>query len=639
MTPIQRIQSQRVFRFLSSVRLAVPLMALLLLSAAAGTIVESRYNASMASLLVYRHPAFLTLMVLLWVNIFCATLSRWPFKKHHTGFVITHIGLLTLLVGGLMTATWGIDGELRIVEGGQDNEVFLPRLVLRSTTGDRVRQVEIPRSLSPLSESRLRSIEEELGLDLRLERFEPFVSAERTFVASKDGSAPGTVAIQVALKSAFFNVAEWLQSRDLPELQLGPARLRLIQDTGAESRAPSRSTSSRRKAQSAGRVAAAGSERTLKVVDAASGQVLGVIPFTQLKKGPVRLGEVTLTLKRSLEDAQVGQIGKKGLMDLGTPGKNPALELTLTRGGQTTREVAFARFPQFSLQTGAGVGVKVEYQVPGFGQAAPVAAAAEAPAEGGDARALPPGHPQVGGGGEGGAAPAPRPMGGNVAEFRIRDARSGELEIRLLKNGTEVLRKTAKVGEVVPTPWMGMELKVVSMIPEGVEGQEVRPITPPERTNMPPSALRVRRVGSEDSDWLVEGEGRAWVSGGERHEIYFGPDSVKLPFQVALAKFEKIDYPGTQMALSFQSRIHVNGTEPETLIRMNEPLKRDGFTLYQASFVERPGQPSISVFSVNQDPGRPVKYVGSLILGLGIIVFTLMRSRWYRELQRKPRTA
>jgi hypothetical protein len=65
------------------------------------------------------------------------------------------------------------------------------------------------------------------------------------------------------------------------------------------------------------------------------------------------------------------------------------------------------------------------------------------------------------------------------------------------------------------------------------------------------------------------------------------------------------------------------------LISMNEPLKVEGFTLYQASYIMNPGQPPVTVLSVNRDPGRPIKYLGSLILAFGFIIFTLMRSRFY----------
>src|SRR3989344_3127752 len=92
------IQKNPIFRYFSSVRLAVPLMLIMLVTCAVGTVIESRYDAKIAALMVYRSWWFQVLLSLLWINILFAALSRIPFKKHHTGFVITHIGLLTLLI-------------------------------------------------------------------------------------------------------------------------------------------------------------------------------------------------------------------------------------------------------------------------------------------------------------------------------------------------------------------------------------------------------------------------------------------------------------------------------------------------------------------------------------------------------------
>ncbi len=54
---------------------------------------------------------------------------------------------------------------------------------------------------------------------------------------------------------------------------------------------------------------------------------------------------------------------------------------------------------------------------------------------------------------------------------------------------------------------------------------------------------------------------------------------------------------------------------------MNEPMKYKGLTFYQASFQnDQMGRPVASVLSVNYDPGRFLKYFGSLVMSLGIIL-------------------
>jgi hypothetical protein len=50
----------------------------------------------------------------------------------------------------------------------------------------------------------------------------------------------------------------------------------------------------------------------------------------------------------------------------------------------------------------------------------------------------------------------------------------------------------------------------------------------------------------------------------------------------------------------------------------------------------QPGQPVYSILSENKDPGRPIKYLGSIILAIGIITYTLMKSRLYKKQRVTP---
>lgn len=73
---VVKLNQNKVFKFFASVRLAVPLMLIVLIIVAYGTIVESKYNAEYASLVVYKSVGFSVLLVLLWLNIFfCYTFA------------------------------------------------------------------------------------------------------------------------------------------------------------------------------------------------------------------------------------------------------------------------------------------------------------------------------------------------------------------------------------------------------------------------------------------------------------------------------------------------------------------------------------------------------------------------------------
>ena len=81
-------------RFLSSVKVALPMILLLAALLATGTILESLYTASIAKRFVYGTWWFDAFLLLLGVNVLGSALSRFPWKKYQTGFVITHLGIL-----------------------------------------------------------------------------------------------------------------------------------------------------------------------------------------------------------------------------------------------------------------------------------------------------------------------------------------------------------------------------------------------------------------------------------------------------------------------------------------------------------------------------------------------------------------
>ena len=112
-----------VFRFLASVKLALPMILILAVLLATGTIVEVVYSTPIAKRFVYGTWWFALFLLLLGVNVFCSAISRWPWKKYQTGFVITHLGILCVLAGSLITQRFGTDGQIALVEG-QHRAVF-----------------------------------------------------------------------------------------------------------------------------------------------------------------------------------------------------------------------------------------------------------------------------------------------------------------------------------------------------------------------------------------------------------------------------------------------------------------------------------------------------------------------------------
>ena len=80
------------------------------------TYVEDRYGTEAVHFGIYGAWWFASLMGLLGLNVLCAALIRFPWKKHQTGFVITHAGILVLLVGCLVSSVGGLEALLWVFE-------------------------------------------------------------------------------------------------------------------------------------------------------------------------------------------------------------------------------------------------------------------------------------------------------------------------------------------------------------------------------------------------------------------------------------------------------------------------------------------------------------------------------------------
>jgi len=101
---------------LASLKLTVVLLLALGVVLAAGTILESTRGAA-AGRAVYYAPWFLALEGLFALNIAAALVERWPRNRWRVGFAITHLSMLLIFVGALMTMTLKVEGRMPIWEG------------------------------------------------------------------------------------------------------------------------------------------------------------------------------------------------------------------------------------------------------------------------------------------------------------------------------------------------------------------------------------------------------------------------------------------------------------------------------------------------------------------------------------------
>ena len=198
------------------------------------------------------------------------------------------------------------------------------------------------------------------------------------------------------------------------------------------------------------------------------------------------------------------------------------------------------------------------------------------------------------------------------------------LKYELRKPGSKkILEGVLEVGSVLKTGWMDFQFRLLEYLPTALPNTIFNP---------------QKRAGDQTNSAIqLEFKGEKRWMGLNSHLFFFDEDKVyvvayvnerkDLGFRLQLKDFKIIRYPSTFKAASYESQVQVNQEENTELISMNHPLKFAGYTIYQSGFEEdEKGVPVASVFSINQDPGRFVKYFGSFLIVLGSFILFLRRN-------------
>ncbi|HEV7502686.1 MAG TPA: hypothetical protein VGQ33_21865, partial [Vicinamibacteria bacterium] len=179
----------RLFDGFASLRLAVVVMSTLGLTCLSATIYESKHGTAAVQRDVYQTPWFAGILTFLALNIFCAMMKRYPWKRHHTGFVMAHIGILTLLTGSLVSLHFGMDGNMALFEGETTDRVALLHKSLQVTIPGREPGVfPVTLEKSPPRPGHERRFDLPGGdVTLVAEDFLPHVEIKEGYTASPDG--------------------------------------------------------------------------------------------------------------------------------------------------------------------------------------------------------------------------------------------------------------------------------------------------------------------------------------------------------------------------------------------------------------------------------------------------------------------
>jgi hypothetical protein len=109
---------------------------------------------------------------------------------------------------------------------------------------------------------------------------------------------------------------------------------------------------------------------------------------------------------------------------------------------------------------------------------------------------------------------------------------------------------------------------------------------------------------------------------GHTYQLALRPARYYKPYSVQLLEFRHDKYKGTEKPKNFSSRIRLLWPEKrvdrEVKIYMNNPLRYEGETYYQASFDEL--DPRVTILQVVRNPGWLTPYLACAIVALGLVI-------------------
>ena len=205
----------------------------------------------------------------------------------------------------------------------------------------------------------------------------------------------------------------------------------------------------------------------------------------------------------------------------------------------------------------------------------------------------------------------------------------GEWKFRAVNSEGKEKLGAARAGESIDPGWKGgVNITLLEARPSATSLVTYVPAKIQYGNQAPPSAIRITAGKTrEASMWLGLGDRATLNLGARTVAVAYLPKRYQLPHSIRLDQFKIDFYEGTRNPASFASDVTVlDPSHPDEKLRqfplkisMNEPLHHRELTFYQSSYEPAEPRPTVSIFSVNRDPGRSTKYAGSLLLVAGVI--------------------
>jgi hypothetical protein len=594
---LARSEVWRVIHALGSLKLAVVLLVTISLACAVATFMESSFSIKVARYYIYDAPWFLFWLGLLVANLICAALTRWPWQRRHVGFVITHGGIILVLLGALIGQQRGFEGVVTLKQGAEPSGTLVideTILQVESPVSGLLYQTELPVEVRrpspqrprhmPVPDSPLKLVIDDYVTDL----------AVRLRVEA-DPTAAGLAGMELVLSSQ-------RMGQTLPvSLALAPVEARSFDLFGLA------------------RVELV--ERLPSLPKAAPQQALEFrethMVFARMPQTPVTHS----TLGRPsgygfiLEQVADTDFQLRILRPDGSSEVRPLMEV-LDRpftDAQGTIFHVMNYWPDLRMVDGRPVSVSDR-----------------------------PNNPAV-----------LVTLAGRLVEtdrsppvLRLAPGRDGSVDYQLIRGGTLNGQGTVRPGESFLTGWADWSVALREFYPSA----RIRTVA--ERASQGPSmkanegtvpGIRVALAAPDGSlgeaTWIPSGTSRVVEVGGHAVRVGFGLKTHRLDFLVSLERFEVPRDEGSNEPANFISDVRFDGREGgppvRARIQMNHPASYPpawwqtwlgmNYKFSQAGW--NPEELDTTTLQVLHDPGWPLKWFGSLLICGGIFALFYLKPR------------
>ena len=583
-----------VIKLLGSLKFAIFLIASLAVLLIASTLTESAYGTPFAQKVFYQAGWFDLFLSLLWVNVFCSTILRYPFKKNHAGFLVTHIGILTLLIGALLSRLFGVEGQMPLHEGEHKRSILQENYVLHAVFPNRREPVstelKLKNGLKPFSVP-VKNHDFNVRIHKALEQ-----AVEAPIVSEEDKEAPINHAVQVTLASQTVGLNEtlWLIENDPRDphsffSSIGPAHLEL--KVLKEKENPQ--------------------QPQLRLLNKSGQEIFSLFltaeilahwqTGTSAETFAIPSSDLILSHFRYFPNAKVSNNQLVNASTTEVP-FNPALEFEVSDSqGRKEQHTRFSLFPQFDSlhgkQTSNFFHLNTYLNIP---------------------------IPEN-------LQPASSPS----LVFSVSPEE--QWTYRAASSKGSVIEGVVQPNTPIPAGWMDITFTVQQTLKRAVISRQI--VEDRGKGELAAEISVIQQGTPDQKQWILLNQPVSLQTNSGPVEVTLTAKSLALPFLLQLIDFRKVDYPGTQNAASFESDVLLYDMKQKISIQktisMNKPMDYAGFRIFQSSYIQDPSMGEGSVFTIAKNPGIAFIYTGAVTLFSGVILLFYIKPFSTQTLQKE----